>query len=309
MDLLAPLEALSYGGDVRRVVAVALVPRRVPGGEFPGRRSRASSWRWPTRTCCRRAGTRPRSPSSARTAGAGRRSVDIAVDGGRGPLAVPVLAERLALDGAPGHYRCAASLGTAAAPAAGRVAVEVIERPAPFTPRRRAAASASMRRSCAWLAAHGLDVGPDKGSMADVDLVLVGHAGELSEDDWRAVANAADRGATAVVLCPWELIVPGETSAALPLPAPITCTRFHDWLYHKECFARDAGICRWLASAGPHEMAPVRPGPSPSPAGGRGRRRRRLRRRRRVPLPGRVRFRLARRQLPPGARPCRRQYI
>ena len=70
-----------------------------------------------------------------------QKSVDITVDAGRGPLAVPVLAEHIALDGAPGHYVCAASLGSAAAPAAGRVAVELIERPAPFMPPRRAAAS------------------------------------------------------------------------------------------------------------------------------------------------------------------------
>ena len=130
------------------------------------------------------------------------------------------------------------------------MAVELIERPAPFTPPRRAAALGLDEAEQRLLAASGLDFGQDKGSLADVDLVLVGHAGQLSEDDWRAVANAADGGATAVVLCPWELIVPGETSAALPLPAPITCTRFHDWLYHKECFARDPGFVAGLQAPG-----------------------------------------------------------
>jgi hypothetical protein len=179
-----------------------------------------------------------------------QKSVDITVDAGRGPLAVPVLAEHIALGGAPGQYVCGASLGGAAAPAAGRVAVTLIERPAPFTPPRRAAALGLDEPEQRLLAQSGLDFVPDNGSLADVDLLLVGHAGQLSEDDWRTVAHAADRGATAVVLCPWELIAPGEASAALPLPTPITCTRFHDWLYHKECFARDAGLVAGLQEPG-----------------------------------------------------------
>ena len=117
-------------------------------------------------------------------------------------------------------------------------------------PPRRAAAFGLDETEQRLLAPSGLDFVPDNDSLADVDLLLVGHAGQLSEDDWRAVANAADRGATAVVLCPWELIAPGEASAALPLPTPITCTRFHDWLYHKECFARDRGFVAGLQEPG-----------------------------------------------------------
>ena len=89
-----------------------------------------------------------------------------------------------------------------------------------------------------WLAAHGLDTVAGEEALTDVGLVLVGHAGELDADHWQALNEAVDRGATAVVLSPWELIEPGQTSVALPLGVPVSCTSFHDWLYHKECFAR-----------------------------------------------------------------------
>ena len=107
-----------------------------------------------------------------------QRSVDIEVDGRRGPLAVPVLSERLALGGGPGRYRCAASLGTSAAPAAGRLDAEVIAPPAPLTLRRPVAALCFGEAGLAWLAANGIEVATSQGPSSDVDLVLVGHAGD-----------------------------------------------------------------------------------------------------------------------------------
>ena len=112
--------------------------------------------------------------------------------------------------------------------------------------------------SLSWLAAHGLDTVAGKEALTDVGLVLVGHAGELDADQWQALNEAVDRGATAVVLSPWELIEPGQTSVALPLGVPVSCTSFHDWLYHKECFARTRGLCRWLAGTGSHALALLR---------------------------------------------------
>jgi hypothetical protein len=179
-----------------------------------------------------------------------QRSVDIAIGAERGPLAVPVLDERITLDGAPGVYRCAASLGRAAAPAAGRLDVEVIPRPEPLAFSGRAAALGVTDAELNWLRAHGLDavVGPD--ALADLDVVVVGHASQLSEDEWRNLAASVDRGGTAVVMTPWELITPGETSAPLPFAPSISCTRFHDWLYHKECFAKDTGFVSGLQTPG-----------------------------------------------------------
>jgi hypothetical protein len=179
-----------------------------------------------------------------------QRSVDVAVHGGRGPLAVAVLVDQVVLDGVPGQYRCAASLGTAAAPAAGRATIDVVGHPAPLTPRRRAGALGFSEAELSWLAGHGLDIVRSKETFTTVDLLLVGHASELDEDNWRDVSAAVDRGATAVVLNPWELIAPGETSVALPFATPISCTSFRDWLYHKECFATAPDLVEGLAGPG-----------------------------------------------------------
>ncbi len=179
-----------------------------------------------------------------------QRSVEVAIDGGRGPLAVPVLAERVTLDVVPGRYRCAASLGTAAAPAAGRATIDVIGHPAPLTPRRSAAALGFSEAELDWLAGDGFDIRSGAGGLSSSGLLLVGHAGELDEDNWRSVSAAVDRGATAVVLNPWELIAPDETSVALPFDKPISCTSFRDWLYHKECFATTPDLVDGLAVPG-----------------------------------------------------------
>ena len=163
------------------------------------------------------------------------RSVEVAVDAGRGPLAVPVLAEHVTVNGVPG--------GTA-----GRVSRH--RRGSGGRPRHyrhdQASCSAhatSARRHARFqrgrtglAGSDGLDIRAQRGGAESFGLLLVGHAGELEGDDWRSVAAAVDRGATAVVLNPWELIAPGETSA-LPFATPISCTSFRDWLYHKECFA------------------------------------------------------------------------
>jgi Glycosyl hydrolases family 2, TIM barrel domain/Glycosyl hydrolases family 2, sugar binding domain/Glycosyl hydrolases family 2 len=179
-----------------------------------------------------------------------QRSVDVSIGHGRAALAVPVLKQGTTLDGPPGHYRCAASLGTAAAPAAGRLSVEVIAAPEPLTPRRRAAVSGFSDAELRWLSGHGIDATSGADDSSHCDLVLVGHSADLDDNDWVRLNAAVDRGATALLLAPWELIVPGKASAELPFRAPISCASFHDWLYHKECFARDAGFVAGLQQPG-----------------------------------------------------------
>ena len=178
------------------------------------------------------------------------RSVELSIDSGRGPLAVPVINERIKLDGAPGRYRCAASLGTAAAPAAGRQDVVVIAPPEPLVPGQRAAAFGLDETEQGWFAARGVDWVSGPRLHPDVKLLVVGHTSQLSDEEWRTVADAVHSGATAIVLTPWEAIPPGETTATLPFSTSIACTRFHDWLYHKECFARDARFVSGLQPPG-----------------------------------------------------------
>jgi hypothetical protein len=231
-----------------------------------------------------------------------QRSVEIAVQPGRGPLALAVLDEQVTLDGAPGQYRCAASLGTAAAPASGRCTVDVIERPAPLTRRQRAGALGLRDGELDWLSEHGLDIGSDGEGLKKFGLLLVGHAAELDENKWRTVSSAVDRGATAIVLNPWELIAPGDTSVTLPFATQISCTSFRDWLHR----ARPRG---GFGRARPNGMASLRSRPATALIARRRRRSGSLRRCHRVPLSGRVRIGHARSQLPPGGRPGRREYF
>ena len=169
--------------------------------------------------------------------------------------------ERIKLDGAPGRYRCAASLGTAAAPAAGRQDVVVIAPPEPLVPGQRAAAFGLDETEQGWFAARGVDWVSGPRLHPDVKLLVVGHTSQLSDEEWRTVADAVHSGATAIVLTPWEAIPPGETTATLPFSTSIACTRFHDWLYHKECFARDARFVSGLQPPGLMKWRRLRPDP------------------------------------------------
>jgi hypothetical protein len=119
-----------------------------------------------------------------------------------------------------------------------------------MTPRLSAGAIGFYEEELNWLEEQGLDTGRGAEALNNFALLLVGHTGELDEDNWRSVSAAVDRGATAVVLNPWELIAPGESSVALPFATPISCTSFRDWLYHKECFATEPALVEGLAVPG-----------------------------------------------------------
>ena len=179
-----------------------------------------------------------------------QRSADVVVARGRGQLALPVLAQRVTLDGPPGTYRCAASLGTAGAAAGGRAAVEVVRHPTPLTPHRRAAAVGFPQPALGWLTSHGLEVADGLDAPMGADVLLLGHLAGLTDRDWHGITAAVEAGLPAVVLCPWELIGGGGTPAVLPFAGRISCSRFHDWLYHKECFTTHAGIVDGLPGPG-----------------------------------------------------------
>lgn len=173
---------------------------------------------------------------------------------GQGALAVPVLEEQVTLDGPPGEYRFAASMGAAAAPAAGRTTVHVIRPPDAISPRVGVAAISVDASTSSWLEANGVDCVDDTAAVAEHDLIVIGHAERSLGDVWSEVGRAVDRGATALLLSPGDLIASGEAAAPLPFGSEISVSAFHDWLYHKECFAREhelfenlprPGLMRW----------------------------------------------------------------
>jgi hypothetical protein len=154
------------------------------------------------------------------------------------PLALPVLDDRITLDGPAGEYRFAASMGAAAAPAAGRATAYALGRPAVISPRVVASSLGLDAPAVNWLSAHGVDCDAWSGPESSRRLVIIGPA-EASSEDWSSVGAAVDRGATALVLAPGTFVTADSPRAQLPFNPEISVRSFHDWLYHKECFGNE----------------------------------------------------------------------
>jgi hypothetical protein len=145
------------------------------------------------------------------------------------PLSLPVLETRVTAPDRTGNYQCGASMGGAAAPAAGRAGFQVVARPA----------------------SPPLDAGPAaQTAVADGQLVIVEHPGDLTADQVSSLGAALADGATALVFSPWELIPSGQPEITLPWGRDIVCAGFHDWLYHKECFAKPHPVFDGLPGPG-----------------------------------------------------------
>jgi hypothetical protein len=130
------------------------------------------------------------------------------------PLSLPVLETQLPAPELTGTYQCGASMGGAAAPSAGRAGFQVVRRPAVPPLEAESVALAAGR------------------------LVIVDHPGQLTAGEVASLGQALADGATVLVFSPWELIPSGEQETTLPWGQDIVCASFHDWLYHKECFAK-----------------------------------------------------------------------
>ncbi|HEY6498052.1 MAG TPA: glycoside hydrolase family 2 TIM barrel-domain containing protein [Streptosporangiaceae bacterium] len=142
------------------------------------------------------------------------------------PLSLPVLETRLPAPELTGTYQCGASMGGAAAPSAGRAGFQVIARPAVPPLEAESAALAAGR------------------------LVIVDHPGQLTAGEVASLGQTLADGATVLVFCPWELIPSGAQETTLPWGRDIVCARFHDWLYHKECFAKPHPVFDHLPAPG-----------------------------------------------------------
>ncbi len=198
--------------------AAALVPRRDASGDLSRAAKSSSTSRSPTRTCS----PPGRYPASVAIVGPEgwrwQRSVEVAVD------------ERPRSPGRPGARRARHARRRSRpvplrrvsrhrrGPAAGRAddRRHRASRPADAAPERRPR-SVSARQS--WLAGgeRARHSERPKDARLTSTCCLSGTPASLTRMTGESVAAAVDRGATAVVLNPWELIVPGETSAATPV--------------------------------------------------------------------------------------------
>lgn len=172
-------------------------------------------------------------------------------EGADGPLAVPVYTGEVVLS-EPGAYTFAANMERGGAPAGGRLAFQVTA-PAEPADGVQVFAIGLPEETGTWLAARNVAVkGFDEAPADARGVMLVG-----ALDD--AHATAAQRtellrrvacGGVAVFLGPGALRNGDDAVAWLPLKNKGACVGFSDWLYHKECVAKNHPLFDGLPGAG-----------------------------------------------------------
>lgn len=200
-----------------------------------------------------------RYPAQLRVVGpngiAWQKSLDVVIPqppaGDDGPLAVPVFSGDVTIDGPTGQYLFAATILRGGAPAGGRLSFHVAEPP------RAARAAVVVSRLAPdvqnWLKTRGITVAPlARNEAASRQVVLLGDwtdanvTREARMDLLRRVA----RGSAAVFLDPRAFQKGKDPVGWLPLENRGTLTRFHDWLYHKECVAKKHAFFEGLPAPG-----------------------------------------------------------
>jgi hypothetical protein len=169
-----------------------------------------------------------------------------------GPLAVPVLATEITIPGPAGQYTLAASLERGGAPAAGRLRFQITEAPRAEAPLAVATCGVDAR-ILAWLNKQGISTVPLENAPAGArQVILVGNATAPAITpalrlDWlRRIAQ----GSAAVFLDPGVFQKGDNPVGWLPLKHKGSLTRFSDWLYHKECVAKQHPLFAGLAPKG-----------------------------------------------------------
>lgn len=172
--------------------------------------------------------------------------------GDDGPLAVPVLAEDVTITGPAGVYEFAATLERGGAPAAGRLKLHVSEPPGAVAPVEVAVVAVDpMIRD--WLKNRGVSWVPlEKAPTTACQVILVGNSPEpsLTPDQRVEVLQRVACGSVAVFLDPGVFRKDKDPVAWLPLKNKGRLTEFSDWLYHKECVARNHSFFDGLAPQG-----------------------------------------------------------
>ncbi len=169
-----------------------------------------------------------------------------------GPLALPVFAEEVAIPGPAGRYEFAATLERGGAPAAGRLMFQVSD-----APKAEAAVEVAVVAIDSWmqewLKGRNISAVPlDKAPAAACRVILVGNAPEPSVTPTQRaeVLRRVAQGSVAVFLDPGVFRKGNDAVGWLPLKNKGHLTSFSDWLYHKECVARQHALFAGLAPQG-----------------------------------------------------------
>lgn len=160
-----------------------------------------------------------------------------------GRLAVPVLCEEVCLDVPSGAYEVVANIERGAAPAGGRLIFHVSKRVAPLHNPLTLCQWGLSDDVVKWLADQAVTCVALDPSREDASAVIL--IGDLSgtdttDEQWDVLVRRVSRGSTAVFLAPESLKRGDDSVGRLPasLAGRLKFTRFHDWLYHKECVSK-----------------------------------------------------------------------
>jgi hypothetical protein len=155
----------------------------------------------------------------------------------RSPLAFPVFAGKVRVDGPEGRYTLAVNLETGGAPSGGRLNIQVTD------PDRMPRLSGQVEawgldeRVTGWLIARGLTCKPFDAEGRG-GAILVGKPGDAADEArWTALLRRMEQGA-AVAFLDTALFKDQEpVFRRLPL-AEGKCVGTWEWLYHRECVAQ-----------------------------------------------------------------------
>jgi hypothetical protein len=163
------------------------------------------------------------------------------------PLALPVFAGDVTIDGPSGRYRFLATLEKGGAATGGETEFYVADpanMPAVKTEIVLASEDAELAK---WLTEHGIHVRKfAEGATTAREVILVSKAPPSFDELWRRV----ERGATAIFLSPDALKKGDQPTGWLPLANKGTASSIYGWLYLKDEWAKRHPIFDGLPSGG-----------------------------------------------------------
>ncbi|SEN98391.1 sugar-binding domain-containing protein [Paenibacillus sp. OV219] len=182
-------------------------------------------------------------------------SISETESGEDGPLAIPVILEQVVLDDVKaGEYELSAFMEYGGAPSGGRLRFNVAYNQSYRVLRSEPISVIGLDSTAEyWLNKKGIQIKPLTDRIIEHDgLIIVGgfSGEELTSATWDLLMKKAEAGSTVIFLSPhvWKR---GEDSMGwFPFTNKGRCYKFIDWLYHKDCVAKEHLYFEGLQSKG-----------------------------------------------------------
>ncbi|MBC7328258.1 hypothetical protein H5T87_09145 [bacterium] len=158
------------------------------------------------------------------------------------PLAIPLLEEEISIDGPTGKYIFSANLEKGGAPTGGRIEF-FLTNPMDFPKLDCSVILLGIDEVVkSWLIANGVCCKEfTYQKLASKEIILVGNL-DVDEIIWNKLMKKIEEGSIAIFLNPTVFRKGDDSLYWLPLKKKGRCYAFYDWLYHKECIAKQHPI-------------------------------------------------------------------